>query len=276
MIAALLLAAALPLEPASSAYADEKGVALQSPEGVACTDSGTVIAADSGNGRLVVFAFKEGKFAGGTPVSFPELGRPVRLQIDSHGDVLALDEKNRRIVRVGAGGAFQGFVQIQEMPLGKGFFPVSFKLDAADQIYLLDATSSRVVVLDPSGRFLREFAAPPQSIDVAVDSRGTVYTIDAHGQLSVGGAPLGKPLKEFLNFPGSLTVAPQGVLVIGDKTGHGLVLVSREGAFLGRRLSIGWTEGAIYYPEQVCIDSRGDVFVADRGNHRIQAFTPGK
>src|SRR4051812_12512586 len=109
--------------------------------------------------------------------------------------------------------------------------------------------------------------------DLALDSRGTLYWIDARtGELS----PTHKSVKEFMSFPGSLTVSPQGLLVLADKTGHGLVILGRDGTFLGRRLSIGWSEGSIYYPGQVCIDSRGNVFVADRGNNRIQAFAPGK
>jgi len=279
MIPALLLAAALPLEPVSSAYADQNGVALRSPEGVACTGSGAVIAADTGNGRLVVYAFKDGKLAGGAEVRAPELGQPTRLQIDSRGDVLALDRKGRRIARIGAGGAFQGFLAMGNVPPANGFFPISFKLDAANQAWVLDAASGRVVVLDASGNFLRQIELPKGAVitDIALDARGALYAVDGpRAQLysfdKGAFAPLGKPLGEYASFAGFLTVSPQGPLVVVDKTGNGLVVVGRDGAFLGRRLSIGWSEGYVYYPEQVCLDANGNAFVADRGNHRIQVF----
>jgi hypothetical protein len=280
---ASLVAAALVLEPASSAYADEKGGALRSPEGVACTDSGTVVAADTENGRLVLYVFKEGKLTGGAEVRAAELGRPVLVQIDSKGDVLALDQKGRRIARIGVGGAFQGFVPMRNVPTGAGFFPISFKLDARDNFYVLDGASARVVVLDAAGEFARQFQLPKGAVvtDVAVDSRGVLYVVDApRAQLYVlqngAFAPLGKPLKEYVSFPGFLAVTAQGPLVIVDKTGNGLVVVGRDGGFLARRLSIGWSEGLVYYPGQLCINAKGDAFVADRGNHRIQAFTAPK
>lgn len=284
MIPWLLLAAALPLEPATSAYADANGVALRSPEGVACTDGGAVVAADTGNGRLVSFSFKDGKLVPGAEVRAPELGRPSRLQFDSRGNVLALDGKTRRVVRIGAGGAFKGFVELKGVPPAGGFFPISFKLDSADFVYLLDASAPRVVVVDAGGTFVRQLDLPRGGAftDVAVDARGSLYALDGvRAQVYVapagrGFAPLGKPLKDVLNFPTYLTVTAQGLLVLVDQHGNGLVILGRDGSFLGRRLSIGWSEGLVYYPAQVCIDSRGNAFVADRGNHRIQAFVAPK
>ncbi|HZR10447.1 MAG TPA: NHL repeat-containing protein [Myxococcales bacterium] len=282
---ALVLAAALPLDPASSGYADEKGVMLRSPEGVACTDSGTVVAADTGNGRLVLFTFQDGKLVAGRDVRAPELGRPIRLQLDSKGNVLALDGKGRRIARIGAGGAFAGFLQLAGIPQANGFFPISFKIGPADAVYLLDASSARVVVVDAAGAFQRQLELPRGGsfTDIAVDAQGTVYAVDGvAAQLFLARpgastfAPLGRPLKDVLNFPTYLTLTAQGPIVLVDQHGNGLVILGKDGAYLGRRLSIGWSEGLVYYPGQVCINSRGDAFVADRGNHRIQAFTAPK
>lgn len=281
----LMLAAALPLDPASSGYADEKGVALRSPEGVACTDAGAVVAADTGNGRLVLFTFRDGKLVPGGEVRVPELGRPTRVQLDSKGNVLALDGQGRRIVRIGAGGAFAGFLQLAGIPQGNGFFPIAFKIGPGDVVYLLDASSARVVVVDPAGAFQRQLDLPRGGsfTDIAVDPQGAVYAVDGvRAQVYVAAPntaafrPLGKPLQDVLNFPGYLTLTSQGPLVLVDQHGNGLVVLGRDGSFLGRRLSIGWSEGLVYYPGQVCIDSRGDAFVADRGNNRIQAFIAPK
>ena len=66
------------------------------------------------------------------------------------------------------------------------------------------------------------------------------------------------------------------LIVLVDKHGNGLLVLGPDGSFLGRRLSIGWGEGLVYYPGQICIDGNGDIFVADRGNNRLQAFAPAK
>jgi hypothetical protein len=49
-------------------------------------------------------------------------------------------------------------------------------------------------------------------------------------------------------------------------------MLSQDGSFLGRQLSMGWNEGLLYYPTQMCINEKGEAFIADRGNSRIQIF----
>jgi hypothetical protein len=36
---------------------------------------------------------------------------------------------------------------------------------------------------------------------------------------------------------------------------------------------MGWNEGRLYYPAQLCISDDGNVLIADRNNSRIQLFT---
>ena len=45
-----------------------------------------------------------------------------------------------------------------------------------------------------------------------------------------------------------------------------------DGTFQGRELAMGWSDGAVHYPGQICVTSEGDVFVADRNNNRVQIF----
>lgn len=275
----------LPLTPAGSAYSDLSGAPLKAPEGVACGGRGYVVGADSANGRLVTWTFKDGALTGGVPIRFPELGTPVRVQIDSKGNVLSLDQRTRRIVRVGDQGKFGGFVQPRGVPPARGFFPVAFKLDAADNIYLLDIASARVVVLDAAGAFVRQLAEPAGATlsDIAVDAHGSILAVaGAHAVVyaaKVGAAsfePLSKGLRDYASFPSYVTTTAQGLIVLVDNHGNGLLVLGPDGSFLGRRLSIGWSEGLVYYPGQICIDADGDIFVADRGNNRVQAFTPAK
>jgi len=284
LAAAEVRAEALMLQPATSAYADRTGEALRNPEGVACS-SGKVVVADSGNGRLLVYGFKDGALTGGEAIKFAELGVPVRVQIDSRGNVLVLDRLARRIVRVNERGGFGGVVQPTGVPPAGGYFPVSFKLDSADNIHVLDAASARVVVLSPSGAFIRQLAAPSGArlTDITVDGKGALLAVDATAAQifaaaagSTTWAPLGRTLKESLSFPSYLTTTPKGLIVVVDGHGQGLVLLAPDGTYLGRRLAIGRTEGFVYYPAQVCVDDQGTTFVADRGNQRLQIFTEVK
>jgi hypothetical protein len=35
---------------------------------------------------------------------------------------------------------------------------------------------------------------------------------------------------------------------------------------------MGWNEGSLHNPSQICINDKDEVFVADRDNSRIQVF----
>lgn len=285
LAAAFARAAGISLTHAASVYADANGVALRAPEGIACTDNGYVVVADSGNHRLVQYRFGEAGFAGGTPIQFEQIGYPTRVQIGRAGNLLSLDQRTRRIVRVGAAGEFAGFVEMKNVPVGRGFFPVAFKLDGADSILVVDLASARLLILDPAGAFVRQFPLPDGAViaDVAADAAGTLFVLDTLAG-AIWSAPRGaeaftpfsKRLQEYLTRPGYLTVTARGQILVVDRNGNGLVAVGRDGSFQGRQLGMGWNDGLVYYPGQICADGKGTVFVADRNNHRVQAFTASK
>jgi hypothetical protein len=57
-----------------------------------------------------------------------------------------------------------------------------------------------------------------------------------------------------------------------DRNGSAIVVLGQDWSFLGRISGMGWKEGLLSYPSQMCINSRGEIFVADTNNHRIQIF----
>jgi hypothetical protein len=64
----------------------------------------------------------------------------------------------------------------------------------------------------------------------------------------------------------------RGKLFVVDQNGNAVVRLGTDGSFQGRDLAIGWHDGAVYYPAQLCINKGGDVFLADRANNRVQIF----
>jgi DNA-binding beta-propeller fold protein YncE len=271
-------AAAPGLRHQRTIYSDAADVSLLNPEGVACDDRGALVIADTGNGRLLTFSWKDGALGGGTQVKLSELPYPVRVQIDSKGFVLALDRRGHRIVRVDAKGAFAGYLE----PHGatSAVTAAAFKIDASDTAYVLDLAARRVVVAASDGRVVRELPLPAAAgiIDVAVDASGRVYVLDAvkaavfaaeKGATSF--QPLGAGLKDLISFPTYLT-ADRGKLYVVDQNGNAIVKLGVDGKFQGRELAMGWGDGSVYYPAQLCIGGE-DVFLADRNNNRVQVFT---
>jgi hypothetical protein len=265
-------------------YADDKEGALRTPEGVACTD-GQVVVADTGNARLVRYNLSGNSLAGGTPIKVAQITYPVRVQIDSKGNLLVLDQKARKIVRLDPQGGFLGTVEVKGGSGVLSTLPVAFKLDVSDNFYVLDVASNKMVVLDPAGTAVRQVELPkgkPIFTDIHVDSGGTVYGVDAVDGVvwvlekgTTAFKPLGPSLKDRMSFPVYIT-GRGGRLFLVDQNGHGIVVLGTDGSFQGRQLAIGWGAGALYYPSQMCLTPSGYAFIADRSNNRVQMFATAK
>jgi sugar lactone lactonase YvrE len=86
-----------------------------------------------------------------------------------------------------------------------------------------------------------------------------------------------------LNEPNDVITAPNGDIFVGDghsgqygglppdKTGR-IVKYDKDGNFIREWGMIGEAPGDFRTPHALAFDSRGRLFVADRGNHRIQIF----
>jgi hypothetical protein len=266
-----------------SVYFDERGGSIKQPEGVACSDKSILVVGDTGNDRLVRYTFQEKSLKSGSEIKIPQLSNPIRIQINSTGEIFALDGKRRRVVRLTPEGAFKGYVDPEGLPSPSPFVPRSFKIDRNNNIYILDIFSSRVLVLNSEGKYQKQIPFPKDYgffSDLSVDSKGTLLLIDCVKAMVFSAAkdsnsfsPLTKNLREYLNFPTSITTDNRGSIFVVDENGSGIVILGQDGSFQGRQLNMGWNEGLLYYPSQMCINDKGEAFIADRGNSRVQIFT---
>lgn len=262
-------------------YVDGKGSGIKQPEGVGCSGSTLVIVADTGNGRLLRYTVTGDTLTPDGEIALPQLPYPIRVQVDSRGEIFALDGKLRRIVRVAANGEFLGYMNITGAAQGT-VVPRSFKIDRNDNIYILDIFSGRILVVNPSGTLQKEIPFPKEYVffsDLAVDAGGSIFLIDSVGRRvytvpknSDGVTPLSDSLKEEVNFPTSIALDGRGNIYVSDQNGSGVVILGLDGSFRGRQLRMGWKDGYLRYPSQICIDDSGNVFIADRGNNRVEVF----
>jgi sugar lactone lactonase YvrE len=262
----------------------EPPAGLRAPEGVACLESGDVVVADTGNGRLATFLLQAGQVVAGPTSKVAEIGAPTRLQADGKGTIWVLDARTKRIGRVDKAGAFAGWFETR-VEGGATVVPASFRIDAQGQVWVLDLPSMSVRVFDPQGTQVRQVALPRDGsfTDLCLDAAGTVYAVDPVTAVvwsAEKGAQafkqLGKSLKDVASFPTSITTDGRGRLFLVDQNGMGVVVLGIDGAFIGRQLGMGWSEGLLYYPRQLCINDKGEAFLADRNNNRVQVFTVGR
>jgi hypothetical protein len=290
LVAVAVVAGRLPVHAAESArlrhmasvYVDANGAGLLNPEGVACGPSGTVVVGDTGNDRLLRFTVRDKTLSGGSEIKLAQLTAPTRVQISSTGDIFALDGKRRLVVRLGADGAFKNVVTFDGVPLPATVVVKSFALDAADNVYVLDVFAARVLVVGADGRFLKALALPPETgfvTDVTVDALGTVVVIDAVKRRLARAArdatsftPLGGDLRQTLTTMPSAIAASRGLLFVSEGGGGSIASFGQDGTFLARQLASGWKDGSLDHPGQICVTEGDEMFVADRGNSRIQVF----
>jgi len=156
-------------------------------------------------------------------------------------------------------------------------------------------TEAPLMQFDSSGQLRKSFGAGmfvfPHGI--GLDRDGNVWVTDALGRAGKGHQvfkfdPNGKVLmilgkagvagdgEDTFNQPADVAVAPNGDVFIAD--GHDLkahgriVKFSKDGKFIKACGKNGTAPGEFRTPHALAFDSKGRLFVADRGNNRIQIF----
>ena len=154
----------------------------------------------------------------------------------------------------------------------------------------IGSTVAPVLKFDASGKLAASFGANlfvrPHGIHV--DRDGNVWVTDQEGHQVVKMTPDGRVLMtlgkkgvagdglDVFNAPSAVFVAPDGSIFIGD--GHGgmtnarMLKFTRDGKFVKTWGKRGTVAGDFETPHGIAMDSQGRLFVADRGNNRVQIF----
>lgn len=261
-------------------YVDGKGAGIRQPEGVSCRGN-SLLVADTGNGRILRYTVSGETWTPEAEIVLPQIPYPIRVDVNSKGDVFVLDGKLRRIARVASSGEFRGYVD----PVGDlqgTVVPRSFRIDKDDNLIVLDVFSARILVLDPSGKIQRQIPFPKEYgffSDLAVDAGGNIYLVDSVRKMVFTAArnssavvPLSEDMKGDAYFPIAIATGSRGGIYVVDQNGSGIIVLGQDGSVRGRRLSMGWKDGFLRYPAHICVNDNGNVFIADRGNNRVEAF----
>jgi hypothetical protein len=195
-------------------------------------------------------------------------------------------DRTGKFVREMGQGAY-GFLQAQQV-----------RVDAQDNIWVVDQMSTQVIKFDPNGRIQMVLSRKPEAMRVpnlplntppdtyalvdrrptpppAAEGRGAGPAGEGRGAgAGRGGALPGAGVAgESFNRPTDVAWDSQGNIYVADGYGNSRVAkYDRDGKWIKNWGSTGSGEGQFRVVHGIQIDAQNNVYVADRDNKRIQVF----
>jgi hypothetical protein len=143
----------------------------------------------------------------------------------------------------------------------------SVRVDAQDNIWVVDEGSSMVIKFNPEGRIAMTMGRKPEAIAAGREGGG-----EGGGAGGRGNAGAGVRGDNF-NRPTDVAWDPAGNIFVAD--GHGNSRVAkfdRNGRFIKSWGTKGGEPGQFNTLHTIAVDASGNIYVGDRDNHRIQVF----
>jgi len=243
------------------------------PEGVCADASGNIYVADAGNLKIrqstataVVTTFAGSGVAGavdatGTSASF---FNPGGVCSDNNGVIYVADTDNNKIRKITPAGAVTTFAGSGSTGSANGTgiaasfsSPSGICSDAAGNIYVGDLANHKIRKISAGG-VVTTFAGS-----------GTPGSADGTGTAASFNSPYGV----CSDISGNIYVADYGNHTIRKITPAGVVSTLVGVAGVSGSTDGTGTAASFQYPTGVCSDASGNIYVADRDNHKIRKVT---
>lgn len=250
---------------------------LKRPTHVAVDGSGNVYITDADNARIrkvtaagtIITYAGNGSlgFAGdGGPATDGKLYQPAAISLDASGNLYIADGFNQRIRKVTAAGVLSTVA-------GKGTYGFSgdggtalmaefngtqgVSVDAAGNIFIGDKTNNRIRKVNAAGT-ISTYAGKDTAGYGGDGGQATLAKLKTPTSVRIGKA--GDLF--FVDFGNNVIRKVNGAGVISTVAGTGSVGTSGDGGPA--------TAATFTWPSDVALDTAGNLYIADQGNHRIR------
>ncbi|MEI6819984.1 MAG: hypothetical protein WCL19_10340, partial [Verrucomicrobiota bacterium] len=268
--------------PGGSGMMDQTGSAARfsSPQGVAVDGGGAVYVADTKNNALrkinsdgAVTTLAGSAANIGSTDGVGDVARfysPLGVARDGGGNVYVADSDNHTIRKItsagvvttlaGSAGSFGSADSKDAAP--KFNYPGGVAVDSSANVYVADTDNHAIRKITPAG----------------------VTSTFAGLAGDYGSTDGGSDVAQF-NFPSGIAVDGAGAVYVADTYNHSIRKITPDGVVTtvaGATGDNAGDEGAtdgngaaarFYYPQGVAVDSSGNIYVADSGNHTIRKIT---
>ncbi|MFQ5804971.1 MAG: cytochrome c3 family protein [Phycisphaerae bacterium] len=171
----------------------------------------------------------------------PAMHMPTSVAVASDGTVYVADGVNDRILVFGATGEFLREISAAGgQPLSQ---PVSVKVDRTDRLWIADTGNRRVVALTADGTPATEIRLPERGRQAPPDISDIAISFDGKTRW------------------------------LADNENHQLARLDAESGELSYYGRVGEALGQFYHPFAIAINARGDVFVTEVLNGRVQILS---
>ena len=276
---------------------------FNAPRGIALAPDGSIYVADSRNHRIQHLA-ADGKIikvwgtfadlaAGSAPIG--TFNEPWGVAVGPDGSVYVSDTWNHRVQKFTSDGTpikMWGIFGTADTP-GALYGPRGIAVDAKGRVYVADTGNKRIVVFDSNGAILTQFGSEgadvgqfSEPVDVKVDGQGKVYVTDTWNQRvqvldSVDGInytsikqwAISGWLSQTLDNKPYIAIGPGGNVFVTDPEGYRVIEFNSDGQFTQFWGQFGTDNASFGLPSGLVIDSNGNAWVTDAGNHRLMHFT---
>jgi DNA-binding beta-propeller fold protein YncE len=206
------------------------------------------------------------------------MGQTVGVAVNSKGHLFVYSRsQNQGVARGGRAAVLWEFDENYKFvkEWGPNNYAQSFahtvRVDKSDNVWQVDEGSGMVVEFNPEGQSIFWLGRTPEAIDYLQSNLEALHFTAPPNQAAKVPHPTGRV--GAFDRETDVTWDPQGNIFVSDGYGNSrIVKISPEGGWTKEMGTYGEGQDQFRTPHGITADNQGNIYVADRGNRRIQVY----